>query len=1508
MKRRRETPHKDKRGNVLAELRQARQEGGRSQQFKLEDKSKIYDEVDNEEWKEIVKKRKNELGGWIVDGPEDDYEEEEEEAWDEGQNEALSANGGSSIKKKTTRRRGIFNQPQGQATKGAVGNVVPKNVDIANMVRFGIKSKTTDSEKQGPSAPIRRNLVRPSAASSETSDSFLAGELQSLISAPLDDEAEDNYPSFEASASSHAGSSTMRQQQQAFTTKTINGPAAFATEHKEEDKENSSKSLNSDHNHHNHKQHGGASLEIEEEEEDSLFLEAAMQMERVAKPTSSSAALAPPSMSRQQAQLAVPEVEQKLWFGSSVGGMPAVVPTAGTLGGEVASSSDVHSSYQLPVNDDGTLNFYWLDASEEKANPGVVFLFGKVLLDSGDYASTCIVVENLLRTVYMVPRPRMLDDSMEHETDHEVTIEDMQAELQELRSKYKMGRTLSKEVTRQYHFDHEGVPKGTSSFLKVIYPASCPALPHNIQGRTFSHIFGTQTSPLESFIIKARLMGPSWLKINSFTETTQKISWCRLEAHVEDASNIKVLSPEECPGTKLPTIPPLTVLGLHVKTCLSDGTSMQNEIVAVSGIVHNKVNSTGTTPDPEAGYECFAAVRPLSGIRLPLDFDKTIKEANSPGRQYVVSSSERSLLGFILDKLEKVDPDVIVGHNFLGFDLDVLLHRMEANKVPNWSKLGRLKRMKMPKLQSGVGGMGETTWGEKAILSGRLACDTYLAAKELIRHKNYRLGELAESQLGIVRPDLPILGDFVEGESSMGNMKAYFSTSRNLITMLKHCGNDCYLSLSLMFHLMVLPLTKNLTNACGNLWSRSLMGARAERIEYLLLHEFNAEKPKFICPDKRIAANEKDGKWGKRKKPAYSGGLVLDPKRGFYDTFILLLDFNSLYPSIIKEYNICFTTVERKRNPLYKVDKEKGGPSSSAKQEPVSSDNEWLPSEIPNPTMQKGILPRVIEMLVQRRKSVKSEMNKADEDTPRWHQLNIQQLALKLVANSMYGCLGFSHSRFFAMPLAQLITTKGREALLATKKQAEEGLNMDVIYGDTDSIMVDTKIPSVSSGTPILDPEAIKDIKRLGQDLKKVINKSYKHVEIEVDDVFSMLLLLQKKKYAAIRLAQVGHGSDVHFVCKTEKKGLDLVRRDWCDLSKEMGEQTLQFILSGKTREEVVESIHEYLSTMAQRIRNNQVALEKFVITKVLGKPPEQYPDKKGLPHVQVALKMQQRNERVAVGQPIRYVICKGSTASAAERAYAPDEVVSNQDLEVDFDWYITQQIHPPIARLCAPMEGTDSSQLARRLGLDVSSIPHYPIDAPNDGFAASLADDFSSIRLNAPTDDKERFATCKPLVISCRKCNKPLVNFVDQPSEEEGTEHCHGDFDLSLVLQKLTIESRKVINRYQQGWCRCRKCGNRTRMFYRTNLKSVGRCVIEECNGPTEREVSEKQTYLQLSYFRAMFDKERAANKSSAQRPLSTAHSQKYETLQQFMDRILECNGFDSVNLQKMFSAFSSA
>ena len=144
-----------------------------------------------------------------------------------------------------------------------------------------------------------------------------------------------------------------------------------------------------------------------------------------------------------------------------------------------------------------------------------------------------------------------------------------------------------------------------------------------------------------------------------------------------------------------------------------------------------------------------------------------------------------------------------------------------------------------------------------------------------------------------------------------------------------------------------------------------------------------------------------------RRKPAYSGGLVLEPKRGFYDRYILLLDFNSLYPSIMQEYNICFTTLDHAHCP--------------------PGEEGLATLKLPDPSEPLGVLPSEIRVLVERRRQVKQLMKGAQGKLEQYQQYDIRQKALKLTANSMYGCLGFANSRFHAKPLAALITSKGRE-------------------------------------------------------------------------------------------------------------------------------------------------------------------------------------------------------------------------------------------------------------------------------------------------------------------------------------------------------------------------------------------------------------------------------------------------------------------------------------------------
>jgi DNA polymerase alpha subunit A len=124
--------------------------------------------------------------------------------------------------------------------------------------------------------------------------------------------------------------------------------------------------------------------------------------------------------------------------------------------------------------------------------------------------------------------------------------------------------------------------------------------------------------------------------------------------------------------------------------------------------------------------------------------------------------------------------------------------------------------------------------------------------------------------------------------------------------------------------------------------------------------------------------------------------------------------------------------------------------------------------------MDPGVLPTEIRRLVESRKQVRQLMKSPGVLPDQLAQYDIRQRALKLTANSLYGCLGFTQSRFYARRLAALITGKGREILMKTKDLVQ-AMNLDVIYGDTDSLMIAT-------GTNDID-----EVYRLGNRVKSEV-------------------------------------------------------------------------------------------------------------------------------------------------------------------------------------------------------------------------------------------------------------------------------------------------------------------------------------------------------------------------------------------------------------------------------------
>lgn len=180
----------------------------------------------------------------------------------------------------------------------------------------------------------------------------------------------------------------------------------------------------------------------------------------------------------------------------------------------------------------------------------------------------------------------------------------------------------------------------------------------------------------------------------------------------------------------------------------------------------------------------------------------------------------------------------------------------------------------------------------------------------MMQCQSFTLKEMCDVMLGMKRDEV----------DSAVALESWASKADGLVKYIIHSELDTFYIASLAIRTQMLPLTKQLTNLAGNSWARTLGGTRAERNEYILLHEFHRNK--YICPDKTWAKSKPTAIKGEdddgeeetkvaKKKDKYKGGLVFEPEKGLYDKFVLVMDFNSLYPSIIQEFNICFTTVDR---------------------------------------------------------------------------------------------------------------------------------------------------------------------------------------------------------------------------------------------------------------------------------------------------------------------------------------------------------------------------------------------------------------------------------------------------------------------------------------------------------------------------------------------------------------------------------------------------------------------
>jgi len=457
---------------------------------------------------------------------------------------------------------------------------------------------------------------------------------------------------------------------------------------------------------------------------------------------------------------------------------------------------------------------------------------------------------------------------------------------------------------------------------------------------------------------------------------------------------------------------------------------------------------------------------------------------------------------------------------------------------------------------------------------------------------------------------------------------------KDLEKLAQYCKKDSELTLKL--GKILLPQIFELSKVVGQtLFDVSRM-TYSQLVEWHLLRKANDKnellpnQPKF---DEIL----------KRKRFTYAGGFVKEPIGGIHKN-LAVLDFRSSYPSIIITFNISPETFKCTccKDDGYKV----------------PGLNYWFCKK------KKGFIPDVLEELMKRRLEIKAQLKKLKKSSLEYETLDNRQFAIKTILNATYGYMGFPASRYYCKECAESAAAFGRYWIRKVIKEAEN-FGLTVVYGDTDSIFV----------------KADKNIQKEIEKFLGYINKKLPgRMELDLQGVYLRGIFIPrgiapgtaKKRYAL--LDKEG---------KLLIRGLETVRRDWCNLAKRVQKEVLNFVL----KEENMEEAKKFVKNIIKDLKEQKISLRDLTIYEDLTKPIEEY--KLVSPHVVAAKKMKERGIDVEPGQTIMFVITKKGT-SISEKA-EPVEFVEIK--EIDIDYYIHHQIIPAALRVLKVL-GIDEKDL----------------------------------------------------------------------------------------------------------------------------------------------------------------------------------------------------------------------
>ncbi|KAK2757346.1 DNA polymerase zeta [Arachnomyces sp. PD_36] len=399
--------------------------------------------------------------------------------------------------------------------------------------------------------------------------------------------------------------------------------------------------------------------------------------------------------------------------------------------------------------------------------------------------------------------------------------------------------------------------------------------------------------------------------------------------------------------------------------------------------------------------------------------------------------------------------------------------------------------------------------------------------------------------------------------------------------------------------------------------------------------------------------------------------LVMEPRSDFYTSPLLVLDFQSLYPSVMIAYNYCYSTF------LGRVVNWRGQNKmgfTDFKRPPRLL--ELLDGQVnvaPNgimyvkPEIRKSLLAKMLSEILETRVMVKSGMKTDKEDRNLQRLLNNRQLALKLIANVTYGYTSASFSgRMPCAEIADSIVQTGRETLekAIALIHSVERWGAEVVYGDTDSLFISLKGRSKEEAFD------------LGEEISKAVTDANpRPIKLKFEKVYHPCILLAKKRYVGFKYESRSQ-KEPDF----DAKGIETIRRDGTPAEQKIEEKALKILF----RTSDLSRVKSYFQSQCQKIMQGHVSIQDFCFAKEVrlgtysenGRPP---------PGAMISMKKMADDPRqeAQYGERVPYVVIAGAPGSRLiDRCVAPEVLLRDAQLELDAEYYISKNLIPPLERI----------------------------------------------------------------------------------------------------------------------------------------------------------------------------------------------------------------------------------